>query len=140
MPLPRASRLVMARILPLERSGAGGHAVALIIYAIPILHGKEQQAREFGARLDDAGFRARYEELNRAAGIARPLEPIQQLPSSPLRIVAFETATPERLARRFDDADPYDRWWREEVRAIHGFDPAEADAPGIEMTWDRPGM
>jgi hypothetical protein len=99
--------------------------MALITYALPILPGQTSAAGAFGADLDAAGYRDRYEELNRSAGIVRHQEWIQSGPEGDLLIVVFETPTPERIARPFDADDGYDRWWRERVQRIHGFDPAE---------------
>jgi hypothetical protein len=106
-----------------------------ILYALPIVPGEEERVMTFGERLDAAGFRERYEELNRLAGVTRHLELVQRGPAGSLRLVLFETDAPERLGRAIGD-DPYDRWWRDETLAAHGFDPAGAQPPPMSVAWD----
>ena len=54
-------------------------------------------------------------------------------PTGSLRVIAFETSTPDRVGRHFSD-DAYDTWWRDHVRICHGFDPA--DPTHAEVTVD----
>ena len=109
--------------------------MATILYALPIMPGEEARVLAFGERLEAAGFRERYEELSRLAGLTRHLELVQRGPAGSLRLVLFETDTPEKLGRAIGD-DPYDRWWRDEMIAAHGFDPAGAQPPRITAAWD----
>jgi len=108
--------------------------MAVFAYALPIVPGEEQSARSFEAELEVAGFRDRYEELNRAAGLRGHYEWLEELPSGNLLVVAFELDDPRRLMRAFSDTDAYDNWWRERVRRVHGFDPASGGAQ-LSKTW-----
>ena len=109
--------------------------MAIIAYAVPILPGQSDAAAAFEADLDEAGHRARYEALNRAAGLTRHLEWVQEGPDGDLLIVVFDTPKPERLGRAFDDSDEYDRWWRTRFERIHGFDPANGTLPRPTVAW-----
>jgi len=113
--------------------------MAIIAYALPIVAGQTESARSFAAELDEAGHRARYEELNRRAGVRRHLEWVQATPTGDQLIVAFEADRPEALGRPFVD-DEYDRWWRTRVQRLHGFDPATAGAlPVLCYSWPAEG-
>jgi len=113
--------------------------VAVIAYALPIVAGQADSARSFGAELDEAGHRDRYEELNRRAGVTRHLEWVQSTPMGDQLVVVFETDRPAALARAFEEDDD-DRWWRARVERIHGFDPATAGAlPELSWSWPAGG-
>jgi hypothetical protein len=107
--------------------------VAVIAYAVPILPGQSEAAASFQTDLDAAGLRGDYEALNSRAQVRRHLEWVEPLPSGDLLVVVLDTDAPHLVARRFEDT-AYDRWWRERVERIHGFDP---DAGGVvpKLTW-----
>jgi hypothetical protein len=113
--------------------------MAILAFALPIQPGQSEEVREFGAELDRRGLRARYEDLNRSAGLTRHLEWLQPGPNGDTLIVVFETNTPERLVRPFDPDDEYDRWWVDRFKRVFGFDPAGA-GPGPQQTfsWATP--
>lgn len=111
--------------------------MALIAYALPILPGQSGRAGSFEQELTPE-LRVRYEELNREQSVRRHMEWVQQTPMGDVLIVVFDVDTPERMFRTFAD-DGYDRWWRDRVLAIHGFDPGAPDfhpviAP-VAFTW-----
>ena len=109
--------------------------MAVIAYALPIVPGQADSARNFATELASAGHRDRYEELNRAAKVTRHMEWVQSTPVGDLLVVFFETDAPEMLARPFSN-DDYDRWWRARVERVHGFDPATAGAlPELVYDW-----
>jgi hypothetical protein len=111
--------------------------MAVVAYALPIVPGQTGSARNFDGELSAAGLRARYEALNEAAGVSRHMEWVQSTPLGDQLVVFFETDSPERLARDFDDNE-YDRWWRARVQRIHGFDPASAGGlPELVHSWER---
>lgn len=112
----------------------------IIAYALPILPGQTESAGSFGAELDAAGFRDRYEELNRRADLRRHLEWTESTPAGDLLVVVFETDNPASLGRDFSEEDDYDRWWRARVQRIHGFDPAGGGiAPKLGFAWSKAG-
>jgi len=110
--------------------------MAFIAYALPIEPGQSGRAASFGADMTPE-LRARYEELNRHANIRRHMEWVQQTPMGELLIVMFESDTPEKIGRPFEDTE-YDRWWTARVKAVHGFDPADPDFHPVipAQTWD----
>jgi hypothetical protein len=109
----------------------------VIAYALPILPGRTESAADFGAALDRAGLRERYEELNRRAELIRHDEWVQSLPGGDILIVVFETAAPQKLGRKFDPNDEYDNWWRARIRENHGVDPDSGSVlPGITWSWE----
>jgi hypothetical protein len=113
--------------------------MAILAFALSITPGRSAEARGFGTELDRRGLRARYEELNRQAGLTRHLEWLQAGPDRDTLIVVFETDTPDRLVRPFDPDDEYDRWWVERVKRVFGFDPASAGpAPQPTFVWETP--
>jgi hypothetical protein len=107
--------------------------MAILAFAVPIVAGRSDEVRRLGADLERLGLRARYEELNRRAGLRRHMEWIESTPNGDRLLVLFETDTPERLARPFGD-DEYDRWWVGRFQRVHGFDPAKPGPPP-ELTW-----
>ena len=113
--------------------------MAMLAFALPIMPGHSDEAREFGEDLDRRGLRARYEELNRRAGLTRHSEWLQPGPNGDILIVVFETETPERLGRPFDADDEYDRWWVDRFKRVFGFDPAgPGPAPQQTFSWATP--
>ncbi|MBM4409123.1 MAG: hypothetical protein FJ038_11145 [Chloroflexi bacterium] len=103
-----------------------------LAYAIPILPGQSERAADFEGELTPE-LRAHYERLNREQNVRRHMEWVQPTPMGDVLIVVFESDTPERMYRPFED-NPYDNWWRARVRAIHGFDPG---APNIHPAEPR---
>jgi len=111
--------------------------MAIIAFALPILQGKTEEARSFGADLDAAGLREHYEELNRLARVGRHYEWIESVPSGDLLVVVFEADDPSAVARGFSGGDVYDDWWRRRVQRIHGFDPGASSAiPQLAWSWE----
>jgi hypothetical protein len=110
--------------------------MAFIAYALPIVPGQSGRAASFGAEMTPE-LRERYEELNRHANLRRHLEWIQHSPMGDLLIVLFETDTPDKVGRPFED-NAYDRWWTSRVEALHGFDPTAPDFKPVvpALTWD----
>jgi hypothetical protein len=115
--------------------------VAFIVYALPIVRGQSARAASIDAELTGSR-REEYERLNRAAEVRRHMEWVQTTPTGDLLIVMFESNAPQKLARPFEDT-PYDRWWRQRVTAIHGFDPGDPEVrpvmPLLIHTWTDPG-
>lgn len=111
--------------------------MAFLAYVLPIVAGQSERAGSFHRELTPE-LRERYEALNRDQGVRRHLEWVQPTPMGDLLIVVFEVDAPERMMRSFTD-DAYDRWWRQRVREIHGFDPGDPDfhpvIPPLAYEW-----
>jgi hypothetical protein len=110
--------------------------VPYVAYALPILPGQSEHAARFGADLTPE-LRQHYELLNRQGNVRRHMEWVQSTPMGDLLIVVFESDTPDRMNRAFEDT-PYHRWWRERVKEIHGFDPGDPSIhPALpNLAWD----
>lgn len=108
---------------------------------IPIQRGQEARAKEIGAEF--AERHARYEELNRAAGLKRHLEFIQETPMGAAMITVYEADDLSKLGRVFSD-DAYDTWWTDRIKDIHGFDlrGPGASLPQVTLVheWKAPGV
>ena len=112
--------------------------MAIVAFALPIMPGQADGVRSFAEELDQLGLRSRYQELNRRAGVRRHMEWIQPGPDGDLRLVVFETDTPQNLGRPFED-DEYDRWWVSRFKELHGFDPAgPGPRPEPTFAWTEP--
>ena len=66
-----------------------------------------------------------YLRLNEEGTVSRHYEWLQRSPNGDLRITVFEVENPEKVTREFGET-PYDDWWRQHNREVHGFDPADA--------------
>jgi hypothetical protein len=110
--------------------------MAFIAYALPIVPGQSGRAAGFGEEMTPE-LREQYETLNRHANIRRHMEWVQPSPMGDLLIVVFESETPEKVGREFQN-DAYDEWWTSRVKALHGFDPTDPDFHPVmpTMTWD----
>jgi hypothetical protein len=109
--------------------------MASLAFVLPIRSSQTMAARDLAVELDREGHRARYEELNRRAGVRRHMEWVQSGPNGDQLIVVFDIDTPERLVRPFGD-DEYDRWWVSRFKRIHGFDPATpGPPPELTFSW-----
>jgi hypothetical protein len=116
--------------------------MALICAVVPVRPGQEERVRRFRDEMGDEG-RGRYEELNRRAGISRHAIWLQQLPSGWVSVNLFEVDDPSRFPRQFDESDPFDRWWLEFVREVHGLDLQAVSVvpapPGPTYLWEDTG-
>src|SRR5437867_2425996 len=110
--------------------------MAFITYALPLLPGQAERAAGFGSEMTPEQ-RQHYEMLNRQANLRRHMEWVQSSPMGDLLIVVFETDTPERVGRPFEDND-YDRWWIARIKSLHGFDPLDPSFEPVvpRQTWD----
>ena len=111
--------------------------MAFVAYALPILPGQAGRAGNFGTELTPE-LRERYEHLNRGANVRRHMEWVQPTPMGDFLVVVFESDTPEKMNRAFED-NAYDRWWRDRVHAVHGFDPGDPNfhpvMPALTFDW-----
>ncbi len=110
--------------------------------ALPVLHGKEDEARRRGE-----GFRrfaGEYERLNREAQLRRHLEFLQETPFGSTMILLYEfDGDGSKLGRAFTDS-AYDKWWVGHLKEVHGIDVTGAPAPPPKTTlvheWKAPGV
>ena len=102
--------------------------MAEIVFAVPVLPGKEEQDRQ---TLDEmAGSRRdQYEAALRDAGITRQAVWHQQTPNGTLALVYIEADDPD-AAQRFTSSDaPISRWFVEQMQEVHGIDVSQPPPP-----------
>jgi hypothetical protein len=98
----------------------GGGVMAVLVFVMPILPGKAERWRRLLQEVIETRRNA-YEESRRRLGITRELAWIAQLPQEELALVYLEAADPAQvLATISTSAHPFDRWFREQLREVHG--------------------
>lgn len=106
--------------------------------AFPLLPGKTEQWKQFSREMVESRC-SEFEASNQRLGITREVISLQQTPQGDLAIVYFEAPDIphvfERLAR---SQEPFDVWFREQVKDIHGVDfsqPLPGPLPEIFIDW-----
>jgi hypothetical protein len=92
----------------------------LIVAALPVLPGQSDRVRNFGKELEE--HREEFERLNREATVTRYLSYLQELPQGDVEIVVFEAEDPTKIRQYFTGDTPYDSWWLDYLRDVHGLD------------------
>src|SRR6266542_355156 len=90
-------------------------------YALPIKPGQTERVLKFGAELDGRGLRAEYDQLNQVATIRQHLVAVQPGPPIELAIHTLICEDMNKLGRMFTNG-PYDQWWLDFLRDVHGLD------------------
>jgi hypothetical protein len=110
--------------------------VPSVAFCVPIIPGKEETDRK---SFEDAAG-PRREELNasrRRAGITREMVWHQQTPDGTVAVVYLEAddiaASMQALAT---SADPFDQWFRDVIKDVHGIDLAEGGPPTPELVFE----
>jgi hypothetical protein len=106
-----------------------------IVYAIPILHGKEDFYRQTADELADAR-RDEYEAALKDAGVTRQAVWHQQTPVGGNLAIVYNEATDPDALRRFvsSDAD-ISRWFVERMQEAYGRDVSQPPLP-VELILD----
>ena len=106
-----------------------------IVFAIPIVHGKEDLDRQTrdemaGARRDE------YEAALKDAGITRQAVWHQQMPDGGSLAIVYIEATDPDAHQRFvsSDAD-ISRWFVQQMQEVHGRDVSQPPLP-VELILD----
>jgi hypothetical protein len=106
-----------------------------IVFAIPIMRGKEELDRE--TREEMAGARRdEYEAALREAGITRQAVWHQQMPDGGALAIVYVEGTDADAHQRFvtSDAD-ISRWFVERMQEVHGRDVSQPPLP-VELILD----
>ena len=106
-----------------------------IVFAIPIMRGKEELDRE--TREEMAGARRdEYEAALREAGITRQAVWHQQMPDGGTLAIVYAEGTDADAHQRFvtSDAD-ISRWFVERMQEVHGRDVSQPPLP-VELILD----
>jgi protein-L-isoaspartate O-methyltransferase len=106
-----------------------------IVFAVPVMHGREDLDREMRDEMTGAR-REEYEAALREAGVKRQAVWHQQLPNGGrLAIVYIEAEDPEAHQRFVASDSEISRWFVEEMQGVHGRDVSEPPLP-VEQVLD----
>ena len=97
--------------------------MATLALALPCLPGGDEKARQLAAALRDR--RAEFTDFHERVGLTAERWYLQQTPQGTLILVVLE-GDPRGAVEKLGASDhKFDRWFREQVREIHGVDFAQ---------------
>lgn len=111
--------------------------MATVTFAAPILPGKLEAWRRFTQEM--RGSRAEeHAQSRQRLGMTSETSYLQRTPQGDLAIIAFNADDPQRAFVGLATSDaPFDRWFREKVRELHGIDlTAPTATPPVEQFVD----
>ena len=101
-----------------------------IAFAAPLLPGKTDADREALASCASGDRRADHEASRKRAGITREAVWIQSTPGGDVAVVAIESDDIQAaMGALATSEDPFDVWFRDHVRDVHGIDLVEESPP-----------
>ncbi len=90
--------------------------------ALPLLEGKETMLKQFSEELRGPRLKT-FDESEHRLGIPKEYWFLQRSPGGNLVIVTFESPDPARTLTEFGQSrDPFDVWFKSEVKEITGVD------------------
>jgi hypothetical protein len=109
--------------------------MAEIVFAIPIVHGKEDVDRQARDEMTGAD-RAEYEAALKDAGIKRQAVWHQQTPDGGTLAIVYIEATDPDAHQRFVSSDTdVSRWFVRQMQGVHGRDVSQPPLP-VEKVLD----
>jgi len=101
--------------------------------AFPVLPGKSEAAKEFAKTLTGPRHKE-FEASEKRLKISKEALFLQKTPQGDSLIVYFEADDVEKAAVDFPRSqDPFDRWFKDQVKAITGVDINQAGGPPPEQ-------
>ena len=101
-----------------------------IAFAAPLLPGKTDADREALESCASGDRRADHEASRKRAGITREAVWIQSTPGGDVAVVVIESPDIQAaMGAMATSEEPFDVWFREHVRDVHGIDMAEESPP-----------
>ena len=92
-----------------------------VAFALPLLPGQTEPDRIALASCWLGARKEAFQDARRRAGIVREAVWIQPAPAGMLRSSTWRpTTSPPRSRCWATSAEPFDRWFRDHVRAVHG--------------------
>jgi hypothetical protein len=93
-----------------------------IAFASPLLPGMTAADRQAMSSFQSGERKAAFEESRRRAGISREAAWIQTTPNGDFAVVYMEADDLGQAFATLGRSDaPFDRWFRDHVREVHGF-------------------
>jgi hypothetical protein len=112
----------------------GGDHMQCIAFAAPILPGKTGADRSAMQSVVDGERKAAHAASRQRHGITREAVWIQPTPDGDMAVVYLEADDlPAAFAGIGSSEDPFDTWFRDMVRDVHGIDLAQGFAPPEQM-------
>ena len=106
-----------------------------IVFATPVVRGKEETDRETRAEMAGAR-REEYEAALRDAGIERQAVWHQQMPDGGTLAIVYVQATDRDAHQRFATSDAeISRWFVQQMQEVHGRDVSQPPLP-VELILD----
>ena len=110
-------------------------------FVLPLLPGKADVDRAAMVSCWHGERRAAYEDSRRRAGITREAVWIQPGPTGDVVVVYMEADDLEAAFKMVASSEePFDRWFRDHVREVHGIALEEGLAPPEQILDFRPGV
>jgi len=101
-----------------------------VAFVAPLLPGKTETDRDAMASCSQGERKAAYEDARRRAGVTREAVWIQSTPGGDLAVVYLEADDLGRALQTIGASDePFDRWFRDHVRDVHGISLEEGFPP-----------
>ena len=94
--------------------------MATLALALPCLPGGADQARKLAAACRDR--RAEFTDFHHRVGLSAERWYLQDTPQGTLILLVLEGDPQGAVGKLAASDHPFDRWFREQVRAIHGVD------------------
>jgi hypothetical protein len=95
--------------------------MAQMAIALPCLPGGGDRLRQL-AKECAGDRRAEFEEFHRRVGLQTEQWYLQQTPQGEVCIVVLEGDPPGAMAKLAASEHDFDRWFRDQVKAVHGVD------------------
>lgn len=109
-----------------------------VIFAAPILPGRSEGWRRFLQEMMELR-RPEYEESRRRLGVSQEWVWMVETVNGTVAVIAVVAAQPEQVLARLASSDlPFDRWCREQLLALQGFDLARLlsrASPELVLEW-----
>src|SRR5689334_16602021 len=94
--------------------------MATLALALPCLPGGAEKARQLATACRDR--RAEFDEFHRRVGLTGERWYLQETPQGTLILVVLEGDPPGAIGKLAASDHPFDRWFKEQTREIHGVD------------------
>ena len=112
--------------------------MASFVSAFPMLPGKTEQWKHLSQQMVGPR-RSEYDASNQRVGITRLVLALQQTPQGDMAVVYLEAQDIPRVFEGYASSrEPYDVWFREQVKDIHGVDfaqPLPGPLPQVVIDW-----